>query len=191
MRPEAHDFVQAVLRELESAPLERNPRAAAPTQPPDAFESAVALDRQRPGGSLLDPIVWLRPYLAWFTGERYWPGTEYRGFASRIWGAYVVGRDDAAFTAQERYYVLLGVLGAHTSYPLHEHGMEEAYLVVSGRAEWSYDDVEWSTLPPGAVFHVRSREPHSMRTGADSLVFASFYVPPIDWRSSLVVGPQT
>lgn len=191
LRPEARDYLKAVIRELDSARLERNPQAAPATPPPELWKEAVALERLRRTSASLEPIVALQPELAWFTGERFWPEEEHRHFATRLWGAYFVGREDAAFTAGERYLALLGLLGPHALYPLHQHRMEEAYLVLAGHADWSCDSEEWTALAPGAVFHVLAHEPHSIRTGDETLAFVSFYLPPFDWDGGLVVAPRS
>ena len=56
------------------------------------------------------------------------------------------------------------------AYPKHWHAAEELYLVLNGHAYWSVDDDPAVLYPPDSFIHHRSRQPHSMTTGAEPLL---------------------
>ena len=56
------------------------------------------------------------------------------------------------------------------AYPKHWHAAEELYLVLNGHAYWSIDDDPAVLYPPDSFVHHRSRQPHSMTTGAEPLL---------------------
>ena len=117
---------------------------------------------------------------------RFWPEEKYQNFTSKLSGAVLIGPDDAEFTADDKYIVLLGMMSPNTTYPLHQHKIRELYYVVSGYASWSHDAKQWEILPPGSVFFNRSHEPHAIRTDNQFLIFVSFYLPPFGWEGGMV-----
>ena len=56
------------------------------------------------------------------------------------------------------------------AYPKHRHAAEELYLVLNGHAYWSIDDDPAIIYPPDTKVHHKSRQPHSMTTGAEPLL---------------------
>lgn len=136
----------------------------------------------------LEPVI---PMCSWFRADRFYAAPRHRGvsekhFAERLWGALVLGQDDAVFAADERLVALLVVLEPNTTYPLHAHRIEELYLILSGDAEWSHDGQSWERPEPGEVFHNRSWKPHAMRTGKAALVAMGLYLPPFGWEGGLL-----
>lgn len=64
-------------------------------------------------------------------------------------------------------------------YPLHHHPAAEAYLVLSGDAEWRRGAGRWRWEPPGSVIYHAPGVPHATRAGADPLL--AVYL----WRGDL------
>ena len=119
-------------------------------------------------------------------GRRFWPEPEHQEFAERLWGAFLVGDEEAPFSAEDRYIALLMVMGPDVLYPLHSHRIEELYFILSGRGEWSHDGATWAALPPGASFFNPSWQPHAIRAAAQPVVSIGFYLPPFGWEGGLV-----
>jgi hypothetical protein len=45
---------------------------------------------------------------------------------------------------------------------------------------------EWCSLPPGAVYHNHSCQPHTMQTLESQLLTMGFYRPPYGWEGGLL-----
>jgi len=183
---EADEFIQTLVAELESANLKHSNHPTDDSASPPMWKDVVQLTREQRTDSLLSSILGIQPYFSWFRGNRFWPEEANKNFAEKMWGVFLVGEHGASFQAEDRYVAILTIIEADTTYPLHQHRIEEVYYVVSGHAEWSHDGVNWVTLAPGSTFFNKSYEPHSIRTNEQTLFFISFYLPPISWEGHLV-----
>jgi len=76
------------------------------------------------------------------------------------------------------------LLGPETEYPLHAHRAEEAYVVLSGIAEWRRRRERTRHLP-GALIHHPPGVPHAMRTEAAPLLL--LYL----WRGAQLTQKST
>jgi quercetin dioxygenase-like cupin family protein len=67
----------------------------------------------------------------------------------------------------------LFLLGPHTTYREHAHGLDEVYHVLAGRAEWGLGrEDDRRALRPGAVVHTAPDQRHDIRTGSVPLLAA-------------------
>jgi len=180
------DYICTLVKELESAKLKRNPAFAEGIKTVAKWQPAIREAQLFSPNILLDTIIKLEQHVSWMSATRFWPEEEHRHFASNLSGSILIGQDDAAFTSEDKYIALLGVMSPDTTYPLHEHRIRELYYVIGGRAGWSHDAKKWVTLAPGSVFFNRSHEPHTIRTYNQFLIFVSFYLPPFGWDGGMV-----
>ena len=90
------------------------------------------------------------------------PGGPYQ---ARTMGAYVV------------------TMPPHLDYPWHHHPAEEAYLILSGTAEFHRQGEPPETLHPGDISYHASNQPHATFTGDD------FLVAYVVWRGDLSTRP--
>ncbi|MFK7996526.1 MAG: dimethylsulfonioproprionate lyase family protein [Granulosicoccus sp.] len=58
----------------------------------------------------------------------------------------------------------------HVNYPWHKHAAEELYLIIDGHAGWAVNDALPTVKERGTFVHHKSMQPHSMETGANSLL---------------------
>ena len=184
--PETEIFINTLLTRIDSAQLKCNPTSSDVTKTMSKWQSAIDEAQRHSSNALLDTIVELEPHISWMNATRFWPEEEHSHFASNLSGSILIGQDDAAFTSEDKYIALLGVMSPDTTYPLHEHRIRELYYVVGGHAEWSHDAKEWVTLPAGSVFFNHSHEPHAFRTYNQFLIFVSLYLPPFGWEGGMV-----
>jgi mannose-6-phosphate isomerase-like protein (cupin superfamily) len=87
---------------------------------------------------------------------------EHYGFAE------VIGRDGPFVS--ERIRAGIALWGPRIDYPQHRHEAEEVYILLSGSADFSFDDDAASKRNAGDVVHVESNRRHGFRTRDDSLV---------------------
>ena len=184
--PGARDYVARLVVELRAAALSCTPRRPDGLAAPAEWQRFMAARDGGPGAAMLDSLQALTPTLTWLRADHFYPEPENAYFAERLWGAMLVGQDDAQFLAEERYIALLMMLFPHTTYPLHAHRIEELYFVLSGEAEWTHDGESWSVLPPGSAFHNHSYQPHAIRAGAEPMVAVGLYLPPFGWENELL-----
>ena len=184
--PDAQAFVGKVIAELRLGQLTRNEKAPSAQAPKDALQPISDGIGKIGSERLRDAVEALWPHCPWIGADRFYPEPEHEHFSKKMWGAMIVGENDALFTAEQRYIVLLIVIAPNTTYPLHAHRIEEAYYVLAGQADWSHDGEAWTTLPPGSIFFNRSYEPHTMRTSDEPLIAMGFYLPPFGWEGGLI-----
>ena len=128
----------------------------------------------------------LIPLCRWFRGNEFYTRPEDRHFAERLWGAELVGHDGGIFSCGQRFILLLIILEPDTLYPLHAHRIEETYLVLAGRGEWTHDGHDWAQLEAGDSFHNESWQAHAIRTGAEPVMTLGIYLPPFGWEGGLL-----
>lgn len=184
--PGARAFAAKLVGELRAAGPRRNPSCPEGVAPTEAVRRIVEGFGRGTGNPIAEAICRLMPTFAWLQSVEFYPEPEHRHFAERLWGAIIVGQEDALFIAEERYIALLMVMEPNTTYPLHAHRIEELYYVLSGAADWSHDGETWTTLPPGSVFHNHSYQAHSMRMRSEPLIAMGFYLPPFGWEGGLL-----
>ena len=71
----------------------------------------------------------------------------------------------------------IGVFGPNVNYPMHYHGAEEAYCLLSGSADFRFDEGTVEPKQVGDAVHMRSMRKHGFRALDKPLVI--FYI----WRS--------
>lgn len=184
--PGARDFAARLAAELRAAELARNPQSPEGPVPPAGLRRLVETVEPGPCAAPRAALRRLSPILTWIRADHFYPDPEHRAFSLKMWGAMIVGEEDALFTAEARYIALLMLIEPETLYPLHAHRIEELYLVLAGQADWSHDGEDWTTLTPGTAFHNRSYQPHAIRTGRDPVVAMGLYLPPFGWENALV-----
>ncbi|MEZ5775963.1 MAG: dimethylsulfonioproprionate lyase family protein [Hyphomicrobiaceae bacterium] len=177
-------FTRRLKRELDEAAIMANPDAPAPLAPPEEVRSVL---QAMCGDEVLQScILRLTPALSWFSAERFYPEPEHRAFSRNIWGATIIGQEDAPFTASDRFIALLMLIMPDTLYPRHAHRIEELYFVIAGEGEWSHADNEWVHLKAGGTFFNQSSQPHAIRTVGSAALAIGLYLPPFGWEGGLV-----
>ena len=82
-------------------------------------------------------------------------------FYSTAAAAELIGPDGAIDADDLRFGFF--IIGPDANYVRHWHSAEELYMVLSGTAEWNFDD-GWTARVPGDVVHIPSLTPHALRT---------------------------
>ena len=70
----------------------------------------------------------------------------------------------------ERIRAGVGIYGANTIYPRHQHQAEEIYILLSGSATYKISDNEEVIHRPGDVIFIESNTPHGFRNGDEALI---------------------
>ena len=71
-----------------------------------------------------------------------------------------------ASAEESAYWVMKGTLPAHVSVPLHSHGDEESFYLISGEAQFlspTPRGLQWKTLRQGDFVHIPSDAKHAWR----------------------------
>jgi quercetin dioxygenase-like cupin family protein len=71
-----------------------------------------------------------------------------------------------ASARESAYWVMKGTLPAQVSVPLHSHGDEESFYLISGEAQLlapTTCSLQWKTLRPGDFVHIPSNVKHAWR----------------------------
>ena len=85
--------------------------------------------------------------------------------ASLVGPTGIVWSDDVALG--------LFLLGPHTTYREHAHGLDEIYYVLAGSAEWGFDrEDNRRTFGPGSLVHTAPDQRHDIRTGSEPILCA-------------------
>ncbi|MCJ8139977.1 dimethylsulfonioproprionate lyase family protein [Falsirhodobacter halotolerans] len=87
-----------------------------------------------------------------------------RPFLADIACATLVG--PAGIVRSDEVALGLFLLGPHTTYHEHAHGLDEVYHVASGRAEWRFDhELNRQAFGLGEIVHTERDQRHDIRTG--------------------------
>jgi len=70
----------------------------------------------------------------------------------------------------ERIRAGIGIWGPRIGYPKHRHDAEEVYILLSGSAEFEFDEGSRLTANAGEVVHVEPNRWHGFRTRDENLV---------------------
>lgn len=190
---ETAQFMQTLLNAFQQGKLTYDPQSLRSNFVlPDWFNH-LADNPAKSAAKVQDAALKLHPFLNWWTWDAFYPDEKYSDMADRTLGAVVVGSketsfspEEVTFTAEERYQFLFGGMDTGWLYPLHKHKMAELYFVIAGEAEFSHDGVMWHKRPAGSVFYNRSFQPHAIRTEEHAVLFASLYLPPFEWISTMI-----
>ncbi len=131
--------------------------------------------------SLLAPLA---PTLPWSDRRRRFtmPG----GFRGRYTLTEITGPDGTIPATGFRF----GTYLQHPDswYPLHHHAAEELYLILSGTAQWTRDDIDGQSEPPGTLIRHAPHERHATRTLGEPLLALWVWLGDIDIATYRVVG---
>lgn len=64
----------------------------------------------------------------------------------------------------------VGIYGANTAYPRHQHQAEEIYILLSGSATYKIGNDDEVLHRPGDVIFIESNTPHGFRNGDQTLI---------------------
>jgi len=144
-------------------------QAAAPAQLPVAGLLAEALQDCAPGArDLLQTFVEHNPQLRWEQSYRREDGLVPERMLDGYGFAEIIGLRGPFVS--ERIRAGIAVWGPHIDYPQHRHQAQEAYILLSGSAQFEFAQQSPQIRRAGDVVFVSSNLVHGFRTAEQSLV---------------------